>query len=145
MCYIPQPAEGKIHVYFHASVNPENSLSQVIICTVYLSFYTDSMASWLLISLVYGLCELNIFLILLCTLYRCWKQGERVGWGHTCDRGQRGDTTVGNYAQLRWLKKVQINFSRALTLLAVNSVVKGTKHKYFLMNTDKGRLKKLPK
>lgn len=57
MCHIAQPAEGKIHVYFHTSVNPEDSLSQVIISTLYLSFYTDSVASWLLISHVYRLCE----------------------------------------------------------------------------------------
>lgn len=66
--------------------------------------------------------------------------------GQLGDRGQRRHTIVGNYAQLRQLgKKIQINFSRAVTALVLNSVVKGTRHKHFLMNNGKGMLKKLPK
>ena len=55
-------------------------------------------------------------------------------------------TTVGDYAQLRGLEeKVQTNFITALTFLVAYSIVKETKCKYFLMNTDRGRLKELPK
>lgn len=43
------------------------------------------------------------------------------------------------------IKTVQINFSRAISVLVVNSMGKGTQHKYFLMNNGKGRLKKPPK
>lgn len=105
MCHIAHPAEGKIHVYFHTSVNPETSLSQVILYTVYLSFYTDSVASWLLISLVYGLCELECLFDPFLHIVQVLKTRREGGSGHTSDRVQRGHTVVGNYAQLRWLQK----------------------------------------
>lgn len=100
MCHIAQPAEGKIHVYFHTSVNPEKTLSQVIICSVYLPLYAGSMAFWLLISQVYTLCELKCLLDPFLYIVQVLKTPS-VGW-----------TTVGERAQPRGLEdKVQISFA----------------------------------
>lgn len=54
--------------------------------------------------------------------------------------------TLGDCAQFTGLKKkVQTNFATALTVLVAYNIVKETKRKYFLMKTDRGRLKELPK
>lgn len=143
MCHIAQPAEGKTHVYFHTSVNPENSLPQVIICTVYLPFYTGSMASWPLISLVYRLCELKCLPDPFLHTVQVLKT-RREGGMETQVTGDREGTQLWAVmlSSDGWkIKKVQIKFSRAISVLAVDRVGKGTQHKYFSMSNSKREVK----
>lgn len=108
---------GKICVYFRTPVNAENSLSQIIIC---LSLYADSMVFWLLISLVYRLCELKC---LLDPFLHIVQVSETQGGG---GGRWRNMTTVGNNAQFKGLEgKFQSNFATALTVLVAYSIVKG--------------------